>query len=89
MTIQELNDESRALLKANVQDIEKRMANAKKNREGNEVTLLAATKTVPASVVNYVTHELGIKHIGENRVQELLDKYDDLDLEGVELHFFG
>ena len=89
MTIQELNDESRALLKANVQDIEKRMANAKKNREGNEVTLLAATKTVPASVVNYVTHELGIKHIGENRVQELLDKYDDLDLEGVELHFIG
>ena len=89
MTIQELNDESRALLKANVQDIEKRMANAKKNREGNEVTLLAATKTVPASVVNYVTHELGIKHIGEHRVQELLDKYDDLDLEGVELHFIG
>ena len=89
MTIQELNDERRALLKANVQDIEKRIANAKKNREGNEVTLLAATKTVPASVVNYVTHELGIKHIGENRVQELLDKYDDLDLEGVELHFIG
>ena len=89
MTIQELNDESRALLKANVQDIEKRMANAKKNRAGNEVTLLAATKTVPASVINYVTHELGIKHIGENRVQELLDKYDDLDLEGVELHFIG
>ena len=44
---------------------------------------------VPASVINYVTRELGIKNIGENRVQELLEKYDSLELDDVKLHFIG
>lgn len=41
--------------------------------------LIAATKTVPAEVINYAAAELGLERIGENRVQELLDKYSKLD----------
>lgn len=51
--------------------------------------LLAATKTVPAEVINYAVKECGINLIGENRVQELLSKYDDLEKDGVEIHFIG
>ena len=56
---------------------------------GREVTLLAATKTRTADEINFATHECGITDIGENRVQELVAKYDDLDLDGVNLHFIG
>ncbi len=54
-----------------------------------EARLLAATKTVPAEVINYAVKECGLDLIGENRVQELLSKYDDLEKEGVEIHFIG
>ncbi len=57
--------------------------------ENKNVTLMAATKTVPAEAINYAISECGLKDIGENRVQELLDKYDKLKLDGVNLHFIG
>ena len=50
--------------------------------------LLAATKTVPVEQINFVIRECGITDIGENRVQELLEKYDSLD-KSVRLHFIG
>ncbi len=53
------------------------------------VTLMAATKTVPVEQINYATQVCGLRAIGENRVQELLAKYDSLDLTGTELHFIG
>ena len=56
--------------------------------KGN-VTLLAATKTVPAEAVNYAIDNLGITDIGENRVQELLEKYDALHKERLNIHFIG
>ena len=90
MTIQELNNETKLTLKENVESV---LDNIEKYRDKGlykkKVTLLAATKTVPALVINYVTQQLGVKDIGENRVQELLDKYEDLDLTGVKLHFIG
>ena len=57
-------------------------------RSPKDITLLAATKTVPAEVVNHGI-ALGIDHIGENRVQELCDKYDAYDLSNCELQFIG
>lgn len=51
--------------------------------------LLAATKTVPVEVINYAISECGIDLIGENRVQELLSKYDGIRKENVEIHFIG
>jgi pyridoxal phosphate enzyme (YggS family) len=47
-----------------------------------------ATKCVDAERINYAI-SLGITHIGENRVNELLEKYDKIDREKVQLHFIG
>lgn len=56
---------------------------------GREVTLLAATKTVSAETVNLAIKEEGLRYIGENKVQELVEKYPYIDRDGVEIHFIG
>lgn len=48
-------------------------AAARSGRAPEDITLLAATKTVDVDTVNYAIRS-GITHIGENRVQELLSK---------------
>lgn len=50
--------------------------------------LLAATKTVPADIINFAA-DCGITLIGENRVQELLEKYDKIDRDRLDIHFIG
>lgn len=50
--------------------------------------LLAATKTVPVELINFAADH-GVRLIGENRVQELLAKYDGIDKSKVEIHFIG
>lgn len=57
-------------------------------RKREDITFLAATKTVDVSVINYAI-SLGLDHIGENKVQELLSKYDSYDLESCSLQFIG
>ncbi len=52
------------------------------------VTVMAATKTVSPALINHAL-SCGLTDIGENRVQELLSKYDSLRLDGVNLHFIG
>lgn len=54
----------------------------------DDITLLAATKTVDAATINHAI-SLGLTHIGENRVQELLSKYDDYNLDTCSLQFIG
>jgi len=73
---------------ANVEEIRKKMQTSL-GGANRQVTLLAATKTVPPEVINYAIDSLGITDIGENRVQELLDKYDALHLDNARLHFIG
>ncbi|MBQ4316695.1 MAG: YggS family pyridoxal phosphate-dependent enzyme [Clostridia bacterium] len=50
--------------------------------------LLAATKTVPPEMINFAI-EQGIDLIGENRVNELLEKYEFIDRSRVQIHFIG
>ena len=57
-------------------------------RKPEDITFLAATKTVEAEFINYAV-SLGLDHIGENRVQELLSKYDDYNLSNTKLHMIG
>ena len=63
-------------------------AAAESGRKEEEITFLAATKTVEPEIINYAI-SLGLDHIGENRVQELLSKYEDYDLEKCSLQFIG
>lgn len=77
-------------LEENLKVIRSRIAEAalKSGRSEQDITLLAATKTVPVEVINRGI-ELGITHIGENRVQELCEKYDSYKLDHCELQFIG
>ena len=52
------------------------------------VKLIAVTKTVPAEIINEAI-SCGVTAIGENRVQELLEKYDVLDKRNLEIHLIG
>lgn len=77
-------------LEENLKVIRNRIGEAaiKSGRSPQDITLLAATKTVPVEVINRGI-ELGIDHIGENKVQELCDKYSAYDLSRCELQFIG
>ncbi|MBQ3284976.1 MAG: YggS family pyridoxal phosphate-dependent enzyme [Ruminococcus sp.] len=57
-------------------------------KTADDIIFLAATKTVDAPVINHAI-SLGLRYIGENRVQELLSKYDDYDLDHASLQFIG
>ena len=56
------------------------------NRRLKDISILAATKTVDADTINYAISR-GINLIGENKVQELLSKKDQI-IE-VEKHFIA
>ena len=60
----------------------------KSTRSIDEVSLLAVTKTVDAERINQAI-TLGVKQIGENRVQEYLGKKDLLNLDTVQSHLIG
>jgi len=49
---------------------------------------LIATKTRTPDEINYAV-SLGVDLIGENRVQELCEKYDQIKDSGAEIHFIG
>lgn len=74
----------------NYKTIKENIANAaiKSGRNPDDITFLAATKTVDVQYINYAI-SLGLDHIGENRVQELLSKYDEYNLDCADLHFIG
>lgn len=86
----EVSEERRAQIASNIAAVREKIAHAEQARgTENTVVLLAATKTVPACEINYATQVCGITDIGENRVQELLEKYDDLVKDHVRIHFIG
>ncbi|MBQ7936524.1 MAG: YggS family pyridoxal phosphate-dependent enzyme [Clostridia bacterium] len=59
-----------------------------KKIEGTETQLIAVTKTRTPEEINCAIR-CGVRHIGEKRVQELLEKYDAIEKEGVTLHLIG
>lgn len=66
-------------------DIEE--AKAKYRKQDDIVRLMAVTKTVPYQRVNLAAGE-GVTLLGENRVQEYLEKKDFYD-KSAEVHFIG
>ncbi len=85
MTARSLND-----IEYNYKLINERIAEAalKAGKSREDITFLAATKTVEPEAINYAI-SLGLDHIGENKVQELLSKYDKYNLSDCSLQFIG
>lgn len=85
-----LYNERRAVFDENYSRILEQIAKAaeRSGRDPKDITLLAATKTVPVELINYAIQQ-GVSCIGENRVQELLEKYDSLDKEHCDVQFIG
>lgn len=78
-------------LDKNVENIKNKIANAAKkaDRDVADITLMSAVKSADAGEINYIHEALGINDIGENRVQQLLERYDLLNKEGLRIHFIG
>lgn len=82
-----------------MQDLKERYLSVKKSvadaaisagRRAEDVTVLAAVKYATAEEINFLHRECGLCHIGENRVQHLLEHYDALeDKENISIHFIG
>ena len=72
----------------NYKEITQNIARAaeKSGRKYEDITLLAATKTVDVEVINHAI-EAGVSFVGENRVQEFLSKYEQYN--PVNMHFIG
>lgn len=71
-------------IKANYEAVLKRLAPYTKDRK---ITILGATKMQSIENINYLI-SLGVDTIGENRVNELLEKYEGYD-KRASLHFIG
>lgn len=76
-------------LEKNLQSVCMRIKDAIKRsgREEKDVRLIAVTKTVESDAMNEAV-KLGITDIGENRVQEVLRKYEDIP-HNVNWHLIG
>ena len=74
-------------LDKNVENIKNRMSAA--SPSGTGVVLMAAVKSADVDEINYIHSVLGINDVGENRVQQLLDRWDKLDKENLRVHFIG
>ena len=59
-----------------------------KSEVGDRAKILLATKTVPPELINFAL-DCGIDLIGENRVNELLEKYEFIDRSRTKIHFIG
>lgn len=57
-------------------------------RDEQEITIMGVTKTVPAHRVNLAL-TAGVTLLGENRAQELRDKFDAYDCGPEKIHFIG
>jgi len=75
-------------IEQNINSVRQRIQNAlrKANRENDEVTLVGASKTVDPETIQKAI-SLGLRDLGENRVQELMAKYDKVD--GARWHIIG
>ncbi len=73
----------------NIHEIEENIQRACKNsgRKTEDVTLIAVSKTKPVSMLQEA-YDCGCRHFGENKVQELVDKYEQLPKD-IKWHMIG
>lgn len=77
------------MLKENLESVEEKIQAAcdRAGRKREEVTLIAVSKTKPVSMLQEA-YDLGVRIFGENKVQEIRDKYEALPKD-IEWHMIG
>lgn len=77
-------------LKSSLETILNNIERAKqKSTVNEEIVVVAATKTRPFALIKEV-YSLGIRHIGENRIQEAVSKFDSFkDMPKITRRFIG
>lgn len=79
------------MLAERLREVDERIADAARSagRDPADITRIVVTKFHPASLVQDL-HALGVRHVGENRQQELAAKVPEVGaLEGLRWHFIG
>lgn len=76
-------------LRDNYLRILERIEAARIRRGGGDVTLLAASKTMPGCDIEYLIRECGLGICGENHAQEFTEKYDGVRAAGGRMDFIG
>lgn len=76
-------------IKNNIKNIFRDITNicTAKEKDPDGITVIAVTKTIDPERINYAA-ECGIRNIGENKVQELTAKYENIE-KNVNWHLIG
>ena len=85
-----MTEQEKTALQDRIKSVQERVARAaeRAGRSPNEIILVAASKMNDADHVRAAIAG-GIRVCGENRVQELLEKYEQNAYEGADLQFIG
>ena len=77
------------MIKQNLEEVRSNVAKAieKSGRGADQVTLIAVSKTKPVEMLTEA-YEAGVRDFGENKVQELCAKYDELPHD-IRWHLIG
>ena len=77
-------------LDRNVAEVRRKIDEAAERSEfDKQVRMVAAVKYADMGEINYLCDKLGVRDIGENRVQQLLEHYEGLNDKSVNIHFIG
>ncbi len=84
-----MTEEEKLLIKQNIETVRENIEKCRdKSLYSGDITVMCATKTVDTERIKYAV-DCGITHIGENHVQELLNKYDEISKLPVNRSFIG
>lgn len=77
------------IIKNNISEIHQNIKDIcrRTGRDSDSITIIAVTKTIEPDRINYAI-ECGIENIGENKVQEIMAKYENIK-KNVNLHLIG
>lgn len=77
------------MIKENLENIKEKIRNScqKSGRDMKEVTLIDVSKTKPVEML-MEAYQLGERHFGENKVQELVHKYEEMPKD-IHWHMIG
>ena len=78
------------MIKNNLEIIEQRIESAckKSGRKKEDVTLICVSKTKPVSMI-YDAINCGYREFGENKVQELCNKIEEINDDTLKWHLIG